>query len=70
MKKILSLLQPYVKLKKKQVELGLEIFNKLENKKSNKDFLDICKLVDKFKQLNYSKKRTITYDTVIKSLPP
>jgi len=69
-KKILSLLQPYVKLKKKQVELGLEIFNKLENKKSNKDFLDICKLVDKFKQLNYSKKRTITYDTVIKSLPP
>lgn len=68
-KKILSLLQPYVKLKKKQVELGLEIFNKLENKKSNKDFLDICKLVDKFKQLNYSKKRTITYDTVTKSLP-
>ena len=68
-KKILKLLQPYVRLKKKQIELGLEILNKLENKKSNKDFLDICKLVDKFKDLNYSKKRTITYETVSKSLP-
>ena len=68
--KILKLLQPYVKLKKKQVELGLEILQKLENKKSNKDFLEICKLVDKFKDLNYSKKRTITYEIVNKSLPP
>ena len=68
-KKILLLLQPYVKLKKKQVGLGLEILQKLEEKKSNNDFLEICKLVDKFKELNYSKKRTITYDTVSKSLP-
>lgn len=67
--RILKLLQPYVKLKKKQVELGLQIFEKLENKKSNQDFLEICKLVDKFKELNYSKKRTITYETVSKSLP-
>ena len=48
-KKILKLLQPYVKLKKKQVDLGLEIITKLENKKSDRDFLEICKLVDKFK---------------------
>ncbi len=68
-KKILLLLKPYVKLKKKQVELGLEIIEKLDNKKSDKDFLEICKLVDKFKELNYSKKRTITYETVSKSLP-
>ena len=85
-KKILLLLQPYSRLKKKQIELGLEIFNKLEtlklknfnsdqkslisdNKKSDKDFLEICKLVDKFKELNYSKKRKITSDVVSKSLP-
>jgi hypothetical protein len=67
--KILKLLQPYVKLKKKQVELGIKIIEMLNNKKSNEDFLEICRLVDNFKQLNYSKKRTITYDTVIKSLP-
>ena len=68
--KILELLQPYVKVKKKQVKLGLDILNKLNNKKSDKDFLEICKLVDKFGELNYSKKRTITYDVVSKSLPP
>jgi hypothetical protein len=69
-KKILLLLQPYVKLKKPQVDLGLQILEKLDGKKSNEDFLEICKLVDKFKDLNYSKKRTITYDTVINSLSP
>ena len=68
-KKILLLLQPYVRLKRKQVELGLEILSKLKNKKSNKDFLEICKLVDKFKDLNYSKKRTITHKVVSKFLP-
>jgi hypothetical protein len=68
-RKILELLQPYVRLKKKQIQLGLEIFNRLDNKKSDEDFLEICKLVDKFKDLNYSKKRTITSDTVSKSLP-
>ena len=69
-KKLLISLQPYVKLKKKHVKLGLEIIKKLENKKSNQDFLEICKLVDKFKDINYSKKRTITYETVSKSLSP
>ena len=58
------------KLKKRQIELGLEILDKLENKKSNKDFLEICKLVDKFKELNYSKKRKITNEIVSKFLSP
>ena len=65
-KKILLLLQPYVIIKKKQVELGLKILEKLENKE---EFLEICKLVDKFEKIDYSKKRKITYDTVSKSLP-
>lgn len=68
-RKILLLLHPYVKLKKRQVELGLKILNKLENKKSNDDFLEICKLVDNFKEFNYSKKRKITSEIVSKSLP-
>jgi len=68
-KKILLFLQPYVRLKKKQVELGLQILEKLENKQSDEDFLEICKLVDKFKELNYSKKRTITSEVVSKSIP-
>ena len=69
-KKILLLLQPYVRLKKKQVELGLKILEKLETKKSDEDFLEICKLVDEFKKLNYSKKRKITYETVSNYLSP
>ena len=69
-KEILSLLQPYVRLKKKHIELGLEIINKLENKKTDSDFLEICKLVDQFKKINYSKKRTMTYEVVSKFLSP
>ena len=64
--KILKLLHPYVRIKRKQVELGLEIFEKIKN---NESFLDICKFVDKFKEMNYSKKRTVTYEIVSKSLP-
>ncbi len=68
-KRILELLRPYVKLKKKQVELGLEILEKLSKVKTNKDFLEVCKLVDKFGELNNSKKRSITSDVVSRSLP-
>jgi CRISPR/Cas system CMR-associated protein Cmr3 (group 5 of RAMP superfamily) len=68
-KRILSLLQPYVRLKRRHVELGLEILDRLEKRKSNDDFLEICRLVDGFRELNYSKKRTVTYATVSKSLP-
>jgi len=69
-KEILTLLQPYARLKKKHIELGLKIMNKLENKKSNLNFIEICKLVDKFKDINYSKKRTMTCKVVSKSLSP
>ena len=68
--RILELLQPYVNLKNKQVELGLEILKKLEGKKSKEEFLEICRLVDKFKELNYSKKRTMNYEVVKRSLSP
>ena len=69
-KKILLLLQPYVKLKSRHIDLGLKILLRLEHKKTKEDFLEICRLVDQFEQLNYSKKRKITYAVVSKSLPP
>ena len=62
--KLLRLLQPYVVVKRKQLELGLKILQKLKTCKSAKRFLEICKLVDKFSKLNYSKKRTITSNIV------
>ncbi len=68
-KKTLLLLRPHVKLKKKQLELGLQILRRLENCKTNANFLAICNLVDKFKKLNYSKKRKVTHATVSESLP-
>ena len=67
--RILKLLQPYVKLKKEQVSLGLEILEKLNKISGNKDFLEICKLVDIFGKLNCSKKRSITSELVSKSIP-
>jgi hypothetical protein len=67
--RILKLLQPFVRLKKKQVCLGIEIIEKLKKVKTNTDFFEICELVDKFKDLNYSKKRTNTQEVVSKSLP-
>lgn len=65
--KILKTLQPYVILKKEHVKLGLEILQRMQN---NSNFLETCRLVDKFKDINYSKKRTIMYETVSKSLSP
>ena len=64
--KILLTLQSYVVIKRKQLELGLIILQKLKIGKSAKEFLEICKLVDKFGKLNYSKKKTIT-SSVVKS---
>jgi hypothetical protein len=68
--KILKLLQPYSKIKKKQIILGLEILEALQKVNSNEDFLRICKQVDKFKYLNYSKKRIITSEVVKNYLTP
>ena len=63
-KRILTLLGPYVQVKKKQLRLGLEILEKLDTKSSYNDFILICKLVDKFGDLNYSKKRMLTTEVV------
>ena len=69
-KRILLLLKPHVKLKRKQVELGLRALHRLENIRKDADFLAVCGLVDEFGLLNYSKKRKNTHATVSKAMPP
>ncbi|OGH29006.1 MAG: hypothetical protein A3F30_04135 [Candidatus Levybacteria bacterium RIFCSPHIGHO2_12_FULL_37_12] len=61
-KRILLLAEPYVLLKRKQLKLALRIIDRLKEGKINPGtFLRIAKEVDKFKILNYSRKRTNTY---------
>src|SRR3989338_9009249 len=55
---ILRKIQPYVRLKKPHVELGLKILGRLPEVHTVESFLELCEQVDQFKELNYSKKRT------------
>jgi hypothetical protein len=66
--KILQDLQPYVKLKKPQVDLALNILVNARKNLSIPDFLTLCRKVDEFKGLNYSKKRSQTVERVIEYL--
>ena len=68
--KILGLLQPFVQVKKKQVELGMTIIKQMKEIQGNEEFLKTCEMVDQFKSLNYSKKRTITKQVVSVALSP
>ena len=59
--KILKLLQPYVYLKKKHIEVALKIYRLLGSKKFNLvKFIQASSLVDQFGTLNYSRKRINT----------
>ena len=56
-KQFLSMVKPYVILKKKQVDL-MEVILKRKEKVNNKnDFVKLMNLIDSFRELNYSKKR-------------
>jgi LAGLIDADG endonuclease len=59
-RRILELLQPHVRLKKEHARLGLEILGKLPLAGDATEMIALCRLVDRFRDLNYSKKRTIT----------
>ena len=59
-RRILELLQPYVRLKKEHVRLGLQILDRLPAAGDAAEFISLCRLVDRFQDINYSKKRTIT----------
>jgi len=58
--RILKLLLPFLRLKKPQAKLTLEVIKEIPKKKRGmytaKLLLKLDKKIDKFKQLNYSKK--------------
>ena len=53
----LSLVKPFVILKKKQVQLMIKILSQKKKVKNKQDFKRLMKLIDSFRELNYSKKR-------------
>ena len=55
--KFLGLIRPYLILKKKQADLMIRIIEQKDKVKSKSDFQKLAKLIDKFRELNYSKKR-------------
>jgi hypothetical protein len=56
-KSTLQLIKPYVRLKKRHVELAELILEKAESAPSPSEFLALARLVDEFSALNYSKKK-------------
>jgi hypothetical protein len=63
-RRILTLVQPYVRLKREHVSLGLEILSKLPLATDAKRLIALSRMVDRFRDLNYSKKRTVTSEVV------
>src|SRR3989344_2528191 len=55
----LKVIEPYVLLKKKQVQLMKKIIEAKKKVNNKKDFVVLINLVDKFRILNYSKKRKV-----------
>ena len=51
-------------MKNEHIRLGVEILDGLRMVDDAEHFLELCHLVDRFKELNYSKKRTITSKNV------
>ena len=58
-KKFLKIVKPYSIMKKEQVELMSKILDRKEKIKDRKDFQGLMKLIDRFRDLNYSKKRKL-----------
>ena len=63
-RRILELLQPYVRLKQEHVRLGLKILEGLPLMGDSAQMIVLARLVDRYQDINYSKKRTITSSVV------
>jgi hypothetical protein len=59
LKLFLASVRPFLILKKDQAELMLKILVKKEQIKNHHDFEELARLVDTFRELNYSKKRKV-----------
>ena len=56
-REFLAAIAPYVILKKEQVGLMLEILDYREKVTTKQEFKMLMKMIDRFRELNYSKKR-------------
>jgi len=63
-RRVLMLLQPFVRLRQEHVRLGLQILDEIPKAVDAAKLVSLCQLVDRFKTINYSKKRAITSATV------
>lgn len=57
LQEFLQIVKPFVILKREQVNLMLEILKKKEEVRNKKDFQTLASLIERFRELNYSKKR-------------
>ena len=57
LRKFLQIVKPFLILKKEQAYLMLKILDKREIVKNKQDFIKLANLIDRFRNLNYSKKR-------------
>ena len=57
LREFLKIIKPFVILKKRQVALMTEILDKKEKMRNKNDFRKFTDLIDRFRELNYSKKR-------------
>jgi hypothetical protein len=63
-KEFVKQIKPFLIYKQKQADLILKILDQKEKTKSAEQFLALCELIDQFKELNYSKKRTVLTEVV------
>ena len=68
LKELIKNLLPYLKLKRRQAKLMLEILEIKAKVRDARDFLNLTRKVDLFQQLNYSKKRIQNSAEVEKTL--
>ena len=57
---ILSLVRPYVIVKKRNVEVALSIISAAEKIRNGSDLVAVAEAVDRYALLNYSKGKTVT----------
>jgi len=59
LRKFLEIVKPFAVLKKEQVRLMIKILDKKDKVRNKKDFNELAILIERFRELNYSKKRKI-----------
>lgn len=63
-RKVLQQLRPYSRLKRRHIRLAFQIMEKMPKRFTPQSLIAIGKLVDRFQELNYSKKRQNTTATL------